>query len=74
MFTYERATGQMKEGRSERTNDEKGNNAHETWKSSHAVVMKYSFSDIKLKFGVLVFVKGGKPTNPMKNSRNKDEN
>ena len=29
---------------------------------------------IELEFGVLVFVKGGKPENPEKNPRSRDEN
>ena len=30
--------------------------------------------EIELKIGVLVFVEGGKPENPVKNPRSKDEN
>ena len=40
----------------------------------HEVALLVHYFQVELGFGMLVFVTGGKPKDPEKNSRSKDEN
>ena len=40
----------------------------------HEVALLVHYFQVELDFGMLVFVKGGKPEDPGKNPRSKDEN